>query len=50
MNAMSELRYLVNKPIPIESQMNKTAAHELPELLTPLLVTVPQAAAMSAEG
>jgi hypothetical protein len=30
--------------------MNKTAARELPELLTPLLVTVPQAAAMIARG
>jgi len=30
--------------------MNKTAARELPELLTPLLVTVPQAAAMIGRG
>jgi hypothetical protein len=30
--------------------MNKTAARELPELLTPLLVTVPQAAAMISRG
>jgi hypothetical protein len=30
--------------------MNKTAARELPDLLTPLLVTIPQAAAMIARG
>jgi hypothetical protein len=30
--------------------MNKTAPRELPELLSPLLVTIPQAAAMVARG